>query len=324
MQRRKFLGRSLTAGILLTDTAAPTQRELQSGGTGSTSYTFEVSVQRKQAGKPHKGKVLAAIQPHCDDVPIFAGGTVLKLLDEGYTGVLITMSNDSMAGAGSSIGDIVLKNERDTVEMARRLGITETFFLNYPNHNMDGWPILEIRARLVFLLRLMKVDTVLVYDPSALYERNPDHYITARAVESACWMAASEWDYPEHFKAGLTPHGPQEKYYFARGPQLVNRVVDTSAYIDQKVYANMANMTQGPAGDNGAQLRKKLAAQGRRLPILGNDDETANRRYTKEFALARDRARGRSYGLEYAEYFHYVPPDESGLEAYIQKNAIPL
>jgi LmbE family N-acetylglucosaminyl deacetylase len=324
MQRRKFLGRSLSAGILLTDTTAPTQRELQSGGTGSTSYTFEVSVQRKQAGKPHKGRVLAAIQPHCDDVPIFAGGTVLKLLDEGYTGVLITMSNDSMAGAGSSIGDIVLKNERDTVEMARRLGITETFFLNYPNHNMDGWPILEIRARLVFLLRLMKVDTVLVYDPSALYERNPDHYITARAVESACWMAASEWDYPEHFKAGLTPHGPQEKYYFARGPQLVNRVVDTSAYIDQKVYANMANITQGPAGDNGAQLRKKLAAQGRRLPILGNDDETANRHYTKEFALARDRVRGRAYGLEYAEYFHYVPADESDLEAYIQKNAIPL
>src|SRR5215467_10520296 len=98
MQRRKFLGRSLTAGILLTDTTAPIQRELQSGGTGSTSYTFEVSVQRKQAGKPHKGKVLAAIQPHCDDVPIFAGGTVVKLLDEDYTGVLNTMSNDSMAG----------------------------------------------------------------------------------------------------------------------------------------------------------------------------------------------------------------------------------
>src|SRR5205823_3324990 len=83
---------------------------------------------------------------------------------------------------------------------ARGLGITETFFLNYPNHNMDGWPILEVRARLVFLFRMLKVDTVLVYDPSALYERNPDHYVTARAVESACWMAASEWDYPEHFK----------------------------------------------------------------------------------------------------------------------------
>jgi hypothetical protein len=38
---------------------------------------------------------------------------------------------------------------------------------------MDGWPTLEMRARLVFLFRLLQIDTVLVYDPSALYERNP-------------------------------------------------------------------------------------------------------------------------------------------------------
>jgi len=323
MRRREFLGRSVTAGFA-TGGAAQAQRELQAGGTASTSYAADATVEVKHPGRPHAGKVMAAIQPHCDDIPIFAGGTVLKLLDEGYRGVLITMSNDSMAGAGSSIGDIVLRNERDTVEMASRLGITETFFLNYPNHNMDGWPILEIRARLVFLFRLLKVDTVLVYDPSALYERNPDHNVTAKAVESACWMAASEWDYPEHFKAGLKPHGPQEKYYFARGPQLVNRVVDISAYMDKKVYANMANVTQGPAGDSGARLRKKLAAQGRRLPILGNDDDTANRQYTKEFALARDRLRGRAHGLEYAEYFHYVPRDESDIEDYVEKHAVAL
>ena len=298
MRRRDFIASSLSAGTLLEGQAAQAQRELQAGGTGSTAYSVEVTIERPQPGKPHRGKVLVAIQPHCDDIPIFAGGTVLKLLDEGYTGILITMSNDSMAGAGSSIGDIVLKNERDTVEMARRLGLTETFFLNYPNHNMDGWPILEMRARLIFLFRLMKVDTVLVYDPSALYERNPDHYITARAVESACWMAGSEWDYPEHFRAGLKPHGPQEKYYFGRGPQLVNRVVDISRYVDQKVYANLANVTQGPAGNNGARLRRRLAAQGRRLPLLGDDDDAANRQYAKQFALARDRVRGQAHGLE--------------------------
>jgi len=316
MQRRQFLG-SMAAG-------AQAGREFQAGGTASTSYAVEVTIERPRTGKPHRGKVLAAIQPHCDDIPIFAGGTVLKLIDEGYTGILITMSNDSMAGAGSSIGDIVLKNERDTREAARRLGLAETFFLNYPNHNMDGWPVLEMRARLVFLFRLMKVDTVLVYDPSALYERNPDHYVTARAVESACWMAASEWDYPEHFKAGLQPHGPQEKYYYARGPQLVNRVVDIGPYMDAKVFANLANVTQGPAGNRGAELRRSLARSGRRLPLLGGDDDTANRQYTRRFALARDRVRGQAHGLEYAEYFHYIPPDESEVEVYVEKNALPL
>jgi hypothetical protein len=181
-----------------------------------------------------------------------------------------------------------------------------------------------MRARLVFLFRLLKVDTVLVYDPSSLYERNPDHYVTAKAVEWAAAIAGSGWDYQEHFKAGLKPHAVQEKYYFARGPQLVNRVVDISAYMDKKVYVNMANITQGPAGENGARLRRKLAAEGRKLPLLGEDDETANRQYTKEFALEYDRIRGQAHGLEYAEYFHYIPPDESDIEEYVRRHAVAV
>ncbi|HUQ95735.1 MAG TPA: PIG-L family deacetylase [Bryobacteraceae bacterium] len=319
MRRRNFLSTPM-----LFQAGPELEREYEAAGTGSTAYQPDLVVERKRSGKPHQGKVLAAIQPHCDDIPIFAGGTVLKLFDEGYSGVLITLSNDSMAGTGSSIGDIVLRNERDTTEMAKRLGFRETYFLNYPNHNMDAWPLIEIRARLVFLFRLLKVDTVLVYDPSALYERNPDHYITARAVESAAWVAASEWDYPEHFKAGLKAYGPKERYYFARGPQLVNRVVDITDYFDRKIHANLANVTQGPAGNNGAKLRRSLAAQKKRLPLLGADDETANREYTRVFALGRDRVRGKAHGLRYAEYFHYIGPDETGIEAYVQKNALTL
>lgn len=302
----------------------PAARETEAGGTGSTSYQVQVTVERRVPGKPHKGKVLAAIQPHCDDIPIFAGGTVLKLIDEGYTGYLITMSDDSMAGDGTSYGDITLKNERDSVEVAKRLGCKEAIFLEYPNHNMDIWPIAEIRARLVFLFRVLKIDTILVYDPSALYERNPDHYVTARAVEWAAAIAGSRWDYPEHFRAGLAPHAPKERYYFARGPQLVNRVVDVSGFMDQKVFVNLANVTQGPAGESGAKLRRRLADRGKRLPLLGADDDSANRQYTKQFALSRDRARGQAHGLDYAEYFHYVGPDESDVESYVERNAVPL
>ncbi len=54
-----------------------------------------------------------------------------------------------------------------------------------------------------------------------------------------------EADYPEHFAAGLEPHAVREKYYFARGPELVNRVVDIGATIDRKVDANLANREQG-------------------------------------------------------------------------------
>lgn len=321
MQRRDFvLSTSLLQGV----PEPEIDREYESGGTGSVSYQSGVTIERRRPGKPHQGKVLAAIQPHCDDIPIFAGGTVLKLIDEGYTGYLITLSNDSMAGVGRSIGEIVHTNETDTFEVGRRLKCKESIFLNYPNHNMDAWPIVEIRARLIFLFRVLKVDTVLVYDPSSLYERNPDHTIGAKAVESAFWMAGSVWDYPEHFRAGLTPHGPKDAYYFARGPQIVNRVVDITDFMDAKVHANLANVTQGPAGNNGALLKARLASQGKRLPLLGNDDETANRQYTKHLALSRDRVRGKAHGLRYAEVFHYVARDESPVDEYVSRNAVPL
>lgn len=325
MNRREFLQSSMASAPMLGAQAKePIPPEPVSGGTAGLSYDVDIVIERKREGRPHAGKMLAAIQPHCDDVPIFAGGTVLKLIDEGYRGILINLSDDSMAGAGSSIGDITSKNENDTREVARRLGLEEVFFLNYPNHNMDGWSLLEMRARLIFIFRLLKVDTVLCYDPSALYERNPDHTVTAKAVESACWMSRSEWDYPEHFKAGLTPHGPEDKYYFARGPQLVNRVVDTSDYIDAKVHVNLANLTQGPARDQGARLRRRLADEGRRLPILGDEDDSANRAYTKHIALRRDRLRGMAHGLQYAELFHYDPADDSYEDDYVRENSVPI
>src|SRR5437588_7092298 len=143
MHRRRFLQSSIFAGAAPAQTQ-PAARELEAGGTGSTSYQAQVTVERRLSGNPHSGKVLAAIQPHCDDIPIFAAGTVLKLIDEGYTGYLITMSDDSMAGEGSGYGDIIGKNERDTMEVARLMGCKEAFFLKYPNHNMDAWPIAEM------------------------------------------------------------------------------------------------------------------------------------------------------------------------------------
>ena len=61
-----------------------------------------------------------------------------------------------------------------------------------------------LRPRLIFLFRLLKVDTVISYDSWAHYEENPDHYVTASAVEAACWMSGMSKDYPEHLDAERT------------------------------------------------------------------------------------------------------------------------
>ncbi len=315
MNRRAFLGRTIVGAAL--GECALAQQSGQSAA--------DLVIERDREGQPHKGKVLAAIQPHADDIPIFAGGTVAKLIREGYTGYLIGTSNDDHAGPGS-VGDTVVANEADTAEVARVLGLKKVFNLGYRNHCMEEIDVIELKARLIFLFRVLKVDTVISYDPWGTYEENPDHYVTARAVEAACWMAGGAKDYPEHLKAGIQPHSVTEKYYHARGPQIVNRIVDIGSVVDIKIRANLANKAQGPAGNSGAALKERLARDGKKLPILDTDDPTANYRYVKEFLLDGDRSLGSRYGLEYAEAFHYIGPGSGyapRLQEYINRNAVP-
>jgi len=65
-------------------------------------------------------------------------------------------------------------------------------------------------------------------------------------------MAGMDKDYPEHFAAGLEPHGVTEKYYWVgRRGQPYNRVVDISHMIEKKVEAIAVNKSQGPGGSKG-------------------------------------------------------------------------
>jgi LmbE family N-acetylglucosaminyl deacetylase len=325
MHRREFMDLSLASTLLWEESspAAIAQKEIDPPGKTAVE---EMVIEKDLPGQPHAGKVLAVIEPHADDTSIFCSGTVAKLIHEGYTGYLIRTSNDEKCGPGTA-GEAVLGNERDSKNIARILGLKKVFFFGYRNHRLDGISPLEIRGRLIFLFRVLKVDTVVSFDPWGHYEENPDHSITAQAVESACWMAGMDKDYPEHFEAGITPHSVKERYYYARGPQQINRLVDIGSYIDKKIEVNIANKTQGPAGDAGARLRAKLASQNLRLPILGEDDETANYQYVKHFLLKDNEEIGKKYGLLYAEAFHYVGQRVSGsnaLNEYIKKNAVPL
>ena len=342
MKRREFFERTLLGGAVVragspapeVGAARAAVAQVADSRPAEMFREGEREIERPMVGRPHAGKVLAAIQPHSDDIPLFAGGTVAKLISEGYSGCLIRMTNDEKAGRGATTGEVVLNNERDNDAVAKALGLTKVFNFNYRNHRMDNESRQEIRGRLIHLFRLLQVDTIICYDPWGHYEENPDHYVTAQVVESACWMAGSSRDYVEHLEAGLKPHAVREKYYFARGPQLVTRIVDISGSIDQKVESNRVNVTQGPAGENGARLRARLASEKQRLPILGNDDETANRQYIKHIVLdfdsiglrgvPSDRELGRRYGVEWAEAFHYIGPTATRLDQFIAKNAVPL
>jgi LmbE family N-acetylglucosaminyl deacetylase len=310
VERRDLFKGAFAAGLLSTPPLS-----------AQAAPTTEVVIERAVSGKPHIGKVLALITPHLDDGPFFASGTVTKLLNEGYTGVFIRTSNDEKDSYDLTLGETVLANERDAQSFLKVSGLKQMFDLGYRNHRMDDLARTEIRARLIFLFRLLKVDTVFSYDPWGHYEENPDHYITAQAVEAACWMAGGHLDMPEHFAAGLKPHTVSEKYYFARGPQLVNRVVDIGPTFETKLSCLRTcrtMMTHMIKDLNASLVERKL-----HLPGLSAADSDAINEYTKVALETKDRATGGKFGLDYAEAFHYAGPDRS-MDEYIARHAGPL
>ena len=271
MQRRKFLAGAGTLGALpvlgqaqgqsvtperhsdlpakFTPCAYANPRPQYSSLTDYYTYADDLVIERDAPGKPHAGKVLAAIQAHVDDISLFAGGTVAKLINEGYTGYLIKFSNDE--ASGKTMGHGVAQNEIDNENVAKAMGCKKAFTFSYRNHRMDDGAIIELRARLILLFRHLQVNTVIAMDPYNHYDENPDHIVAGKVVEAANWMSAAKsfgWgDYPEHFKAGLRGTHIREKYYFPRSPQghnLVNRIVDISSTIDVKARTNTQTLAR--------------------------------------------------------------------------------
>ncbi len=311
MERREFFKVAAAAGLT---GAAQAQSASQTGSPSTQPF-----IERANPGQPGKGKVFALITPHLDDGPIFAGGTVAKLLNEGYTGYFIRVSNDEKDSYNLTLGETVLANEQDAARFVEVAGLKKRYDLQYRNHGLDDVSRMEIRVRLIFLFRLLKVDTVLSYDPWGHYEENPDHYVTAQAVEAACWMSADHLDFPEQFEVGLKAQSVKEKYYFARGPQLVNRVVDISSTIKQKAayIASCKNMITNMV----KSTNESLHSRGLRVPALAGSQDAANDAYIRAAFIERDKQVGAKYGLEYAEEFHYIGPDSSSLDDYIRAHA---
>jgi LmbE family N-acetylglucosaminyl deacetylase len=332
MKRKDFLSKGvLSSAVMGTALFSSTPANAHTDAKKDILHSDEedIVIERLQQGKPHTGKVLLAVQAHSDDIPLFAGGLIAKLMHEGYKGYLVRTSDDDKGDAEG--------NRRDTDNIAKFYGMEKAYHLMYSHHQMDNMSIQDLKGRLIFLIRLLKVDTIVTWDPWQQHEENPDHYITARAVEAARWMAGTTDDYPEHLDARLEPHTPSVRYYFSRKPTRVNRIVDISAFIDKKVEANMLNVTKGPAGEgSGKKLRDELAREGKKLDILGDDDRTANFNWVKHFVFDIDSKRlnfgqvsnkklGEKYGLEWAEHYYYISDLEdqtpNNLDKYIKENA---
>jgi LmbE family N-acetylglucosaminyl deacetylase len=295
----------------------------QSSGQNGAAHA---AIEKAAAGQPHRGKVFVAVHAHLDDLPYFAAGLCAKLIAEGYTGYIVRTTNDEHSG-GSTNAHNILSNEEEHAKMAEGLGFKDVFELYYRNNRMEEISKAELRGRLLLIYRMVEADTIISFHPEVLAGQPSDHLVTGRAAAEAASLCALPNEHWEHLEAGFAARPIRERYYVCAGAeQPFNRVVDISPHIEKKIDAIAECRSQG-GGNLGSQLRARLAREGKRLPLLGKDDRTADREYIRHFLLDDYRDFAKPNNLQYAERFYYVddrPLAHSKVDEYIAKNAIRI
>jgi LmbE family N-acetylglucosaminyl deacetylase len=87
------------------------------------------------------------------------------------------------------------------------------------------------------IIREVKPDIVMTWDPFTPYEGHPDHRAVATAASESAAFSHLPNFHPEHAASGLAPHYVSETWYFAKSPRDQNKFVDIDAHIDAKLEA---------------------------------------------------------------------------------------
>jgi LmbE family N-acetylglucosaminyl deacetylase len=93
---------------------------------------------------------------------------------------------------------------------------------------------------------MLKVDTVVTVNPWGHGEENPDHRVTGRAVEEACWMGGMANDFPEHVRRFLLgdsgEYGKEHNLRYAERFYYTDQRPPAKAEVDEYVEKNAVSI----------------------------------------------------------------------------------
>lgn len=187
-----------------------------------------------------------AVGAHPDDIEIAVGGTLARLVQQGYRVGMIDLTNGEPTPGSPGI-DVRLAEAR---EAARILGVHMRETLTLPNRCLfDSFPARIALARLFRQWRPKIVLGIADKTPMA----SPDHWQAMQITDAAVFYSRlTKWD--DEF-AGLPAHTIQKQLWYPLGLSNVDFVagagrfvVDISATLSIKLEAIRAYQTQFPPG----------------------------------------------------------------------------
>lgn len=214
-------------------------------------------------------RVAIAIYAHPDDADVAAGGVMALWSAQGCEVHLVVVCDGSKGVHGTTANPEGLRDlRRDELELAADLlGVDEVHRLEVP----DGEVVnsMELRARLVGLIRKFRPEVVLAPDPTAtffggVYVNHRDHRETGWAVLDAVAPAAAM---PLYFPEEGGAH--QVSRLLLSGTLEPDVVIDVTSTIDAKVKAVLAHHSQTGDDAEGVSdvVRGRASQAGRALNV---------------------------------------------------------
>lgn len=178
---------------------------------------------------------------HPDDPEFGAGGSVARWVRDGrpVTYVVMTRGDKGSHDLTMTAADLMATREAEQRAAAAELGVTDVRFLGCRDCEVEA--TLDVRRKLVRIIREIRPGTVVTHDPTLVLPRegfvnHPDHRATGTAVIDACFPASElHLAYPEHLDEGLSLHKVTEILFWSTGDP--THFIDISETFDQKLRA---------------------------------------------------------------------------------------
>ncbi len=246
-------------------------------------------------------KTVLVVVAHADDMEFMAGGTVARFVDElGYDVYEYILTDNSRGSYRLSREELIRLSAEEAVAAGRILGLREVRLAGYPDGELDRVEPHALRGMVMAMVREVKADIVMSWDPFAPYEDHPDHRAVAMATLEAAAFASNPLFYPEHAHG---PHMVTEAYWFAKVPHHAGLFVDISPVIGKKVAALLAHDSQMVLTVDALALEAR--ALGVELPMLQGGDSGMHGQIIETGIRDHCAKVGHAAGMAFAEQFRH-------------------
>jgi LmbE family N-acetylglucosaminyl deacetylase len=246
-------------------------------------------------------KTVLVVVAHADDLEFTAAGTVARFVDElGYDVYEYILTDNARGSYRLPPAEVIAVSAQEARRAGEILGLKEVRLEGYTDGDLNEVAPSELRGKVMAMIREVRADIVMSWDPFAPLEDHPDHRAIAMATLDAAAFSGNPRFYPEH---AHPPYPVTEAYWFAKSPWRAECYVDITDTLDKKVAALLAHDCQMQLTVD--FLRQEAETLGVSLPAFEQMPEGGHAALID--AAMRDHCRriGATQGLPAAERFRY-------------------